>query len=280
VQEQEDPAAPSTHALEPNILNGNQPLLNPEVGHQARSVRASVDINYGLHTFPPATQGTSSLPGEASNALSQSLPNERVHEEEGQVDMIFIPEAFLVEANVPEEGLFAEVAELVEPDQNLVSFRKCHVGMLATCVASFAIALGIGLPLYFLVIRPSTSESIGRKQNKSPFFPSSQPSFAQPSSQPSLSIRDQIGKYVLQRNVGFDRNRERALEWIMNEDKLRLNASDPNLYQRYILVLLCYEFMSDVIVDWLSEENECEWPGVKCTDNRFVNKLDLGEYTS
>jgi hypothetical protein len=131
------------------------------------------------------------------------------------------------------------------------------------------------------VIRPSTGESTGKKESESQsFLPSSQPSFAQQSSQPSLSIRDQIGKNVLQRNVGFYGNHERALNWIMNKDKLRLNASDPNLYQRYILMLIWYEFMSDAVVDWLSEENECKWPGVACTDNSFVDKLDLGECTT
>lgn len=280
-QEQEDQAAASIHALQPNILNGNQPLINPEVSHQPRSVHASVNINYGLHTFPPATQGTSSLSGEASNVLSQALPNECVHEEEDQEDMVFIAEAFLVPENVPEEGLNAEVTELVERDPNLVSFRKYHVCMLTACIASFVIALGISLPIYFFVYRPSSSESIGRKQSESHYFsPSSQPSFVQPSSQPSLSIRDQIERHVLQRHAVFDGYREMALDWIMNEDKLQLGASDSNLFQRYILVLLWYEFMSDAVVDWLSEENECEWPGVECTESSFVNKLDLCEFTS
>jgi hypothetical protein len=146
-----------------------------------------------------------------------------------------------------------------------VSLKKRHACLLSVFITAVVIALAIGLAV---------------KNNR-------QPPFVQSPNQPSLTIRSRIEKNVLERNATFDNNDKNlllALYWITNIDKFQLHATDPSLYQRFVLVLLSYAFRSDAssdgIVGWLSEENECEWPGVECNNSSFVNKLDLGECTS
>ena len=78
-----------------------------------------------------------------------------------------------------------------------------------------------------------------------------------PSLQPPISIRYEIEKNVLQRNVTFDGleatdDRVLALRWITDTDPMELVASASNLFQRYILALLAFEFSN---LGWLADGN-------------------------
>jgi hypothetical protein len=59
---------------------------------------------------------------------------------------------------------------------------------------------------------------------------------------------------------------------------MELNASEPNLGQRYILALLAFEF-GDIFksnVGWLSNKTECNWDWVSCNSEGHVTVLELG----
>ncbi|KAL7480716.1 hypothetical protein ACHAW6_006378 [Cyclotella cf. meneghiniana] len=291
VPEPESPSPPGAEtATTTDFPNQDQAFQNPEFVRRSRSMPTAVDINFGVHSSEPIIQRTSNLPLALTNAIPQSTLNEHFQEEEKEEDVILIPEAFLVEANAPEHVPFAEVAELVDLDHSRVSLKKRHVCVLVVFIAAIGIALGTGLSVKFLGGNVATNaddvQSNRTKQNESrSFLPSSQPSFPQPLSQPSLSIENQIESNVLQRNVTFDGDRLLALDWITNKDSLQLDASDSNLYQRYILALLSYGFsMTDASsnhgVSWRSAMNECEWLGVECDNNNHVKKLDLCKFIS
>lgn len=235
----------------------------------------AADATYGLHTSDPVNQAHSNFLREVIDEPVRALSNE--HEDEKNEDMILIPEAFLVEANVPVEVPFAAVAEIVGPDQITFSSKKLRTGVLLVIFAAITIALGTAIP----ITRDEKDSNIqftetNDIENRS-FLPSSQAT-----SQPSLSISYEIRKNVLRRNVTFEGSRELAFNWLTSSDELQLDAPDAYLYQRYILALLSYEFWKtgffiDESVGWRSGKHECEWPGVECDNNRYVSKLDLGK---
>ncbi len=105
-----------------------------------------------------------------------------------------------------------------------------------------------------------------------------------PPSSPEQLVKNEIEKNVLQRNVKFDKlpqndSRNSALDWLLHKDQLRLNTSDFNLNQRYILALFAFEFGSIFMssTNWLSDDDECKWDGVTCLVNGEVNELLLGK---
>lgn len=97
-------------------------------------------------------------------------------------------------------------------------------------------------------------------------------------------VKNEIESNVLLRNAKFDElsqndSRNLALDWLLHSDQMRLNASDPNLDQRYILALFAFEFGSIFMssTNWLSDEDECKWDGVMCHANGDVYELQLGK---
>jgi hypothetical protein len=157
-----------------------------------------------------------------------------------------------VAANVSGDEPDVRVAELVERDQSTVSLKKCHACVATILIAATLITVGY-------VTRRSS------RTNESPA---------------QLIVRREIQKNVLQRNVMFDGMdatdvRVLALDWITDKDPMKLVASASNLFQRYILALLAYEYSN---LDWLSDGNdECKWSGVECDMNGHVIKLELSE---
>jgi len=84
--------------------------------------------------------------------------------------------------------------------------------------------------------------------------------------------------------IGNDRrnaDRRAALNFVRDE---RLCASPPRMVQRYISALFYFstngenwnaaEF-EDGSVNWLSPEHECEWEGLKCTEDQVIDKTQL-----
>ncbi len=66
----------------------------------------------------------------------------------------------------------------------------------------------------------------------------------------------------------------------MNDDEKQLAVTDSNLYQRFILALLAFNFGSDFTssVDWLSNVDKCNWYGVTCDESGEGSKLELGKF--
>jgi hypothetical protein len=116
-------------------------------------------------------------------------------------------------------------------------------------IATTLIALGLGLSIKHTrgnIEMPEATQD--QKLTFSPaYMPSSKPSIVLPSLPLSVSIRNEIERNVLQRNVTFDgmevtKTRFLALDWITDKDQMRLIPSDSKLIQRYILALLGFEF--------------------------------------
>jgi hypothetical protein len=97
-----------------------------------------------------------------------------------------------------------------------------------------------------------------------------------------------------------------ALEWILHTDEMQIGPTDPNLYQRYVLALLAFQFDSlawtwcggdyfdaektcsveingtdthEEHMRWLSGTDECDWYGVFCSSGK-VRELKLRESIS
>ncbi|KAL3795124.1 hypothetical protein HJC23_007352 [Cyclotella cryptica] len=261
----------------PDCMNQDKALPNQEIVQKSSVIHPAVNISDGLQSLPHVTQVGSNLPSSVSDTLSQSSPNENVYREEEKEDIMFIPEAFIVEESAPEEVQIAEIAELVEPDPSRLSLKKRHACLFLVIMALIVIALGISLSGKFSRSNENSipESTVPNQPEKEPSVPSSQPSVVQQSSHPTLSIRDDIERNVLERNATFDGNRGLALDWILKTDELQLDVSDSNLHQRYILTLLSFEFG---ISEWRlpGSMSECEWYGVGCSINGTVLKLELG----
>jgi hypothetical protein len=100
--------------------------------------------------------------------------------------------------------------------------------------------------------------------------------------QRETQIKAELEANVLCRGVKFDElnpdvSRTSALDWLLHDDEMELQVTNPNLAQRYILALLAFEF-GTVFVGWgwLSNGNECSWDGVTCNSEGKVIKLELG----
>ena len=240
---------------EPESPNQYQALRDQEVVQESRSVNSVDNLDY------PAIR--------ESNMPSQSRPDGRVQE-----GVFLLPEAIPVETNAPVEDPDVGVAELIQPDQSKVSLQKNHACVVSTFIA--AIFLALGLTITFTRINAPSIEMPGISSS---FSPSLQPTLFRKSSQPSLSIRNEIERNVLQRNVTFDKmnatdSHVLALDWITARDQMTLVASKPSLFQRYVLAALAFEFS---FFRWLSDTNECDWVGVGCDMYRHVIKLELSE---
>jgi hypothetical protein len=205
---------------------------------------------------------TGLYPGAATNIPSRPAWNDHAQQQEDPVEEEKVEEslhidAFLVEPTDRGEVTIVADADLVEPE---LSLKKYHTrAFLAFAV--LAVALGVGLSLG---IRSKSSTR----------------------SSPE-SIRQEIEKNVLRRNATFSTmnasdNRARALKWITQEDQLKLSVSDPNIHQRYILVLLSFQFSLNESNGWLqSDKSECVWSGFSCGYSNYgadqVTGLSLGE---
>jgi hypothetical protein len=112
-----------------------------------------------------------------------------------------------------------------------------------------------------------------------------------PTTARDAAITQTIESNALQRNAKFntmsaDDPRILALDWILYDDEMQLEANDPGLIQRYTLALLLFQFellvrhydsFMDATLDSLSSTHECEWFDITCNEGR-VTELDLCKY--
>ncbi|KAL3793891.1 hypothetical protein HJC23_002138 [Cyclotella cryptica] len=213
-------------------------------------------------------QGALNHPDSYSTLLYPTVSNDHQQETKEEDNDILIPEAVPV-ANEIIEDPSVRVAQLVQPDNSIMSLKKHHALVILVMVAVIVVTLVLALNF--------------TKRNVPPIelledSPTSQlPSSIPQSLQRSQSIRYEIESNVLQRNATFDDmeaidSRLLALDWITEKDQMKLNATDSNLFQRYTLALLALDFSYD---GWLSDSNECNWIGVECDTYGQVIALEL-----
>ncbi|KAL7517387.1 hypothetical protein ACHAWX_002310 [Stephanocyclus meneghinianus] len=273
----------------PSSARGNRNMLHssaPNIRSAALLARTSSgSLSQLAPDDAPSTPYTADPSGTFSEAPSRPFSHQIDFEgevEEREEEIITIPEAFLVQETI--DLPLADFVESVErPDHaTMLSIKRRVCVLTLFVVALFAIALGSALYVTFgRTSLASSAQPPGTAETGSEFFePSLEPSYY-PSPHPSLmTIQDHIEKYVLQRNVSFDGMsaldpRKLALDWITKTDPLQLDVSDAHLHQRYVLALLVYECSKDKDLAWLSDNNECEWPGVTCKYGN-VTKVELG----
>jgi Leucine-rich repeat (LRR) protein len=76
-----------------------------------------------------------------------------------------------------------------------------------------------------------------------------------------------------------------ALDWLVNNDELKLSSDDDTLVQRYVLAVLYFETNGD---EWfnctrfhnsscafLSAAGECRWGGIGCDDTNSVARINI-----
>jgi hypothetical protein len=71
-------------------------------------------------------------------------------------------------------------------------------------------------------------------------------------------------------------NSAAAAKWIIHEDDLKLEHSDPHLIQRYVLTLLFFELDGN---NWIYKHflrgEECTWDGITCDSNGVLISIIL-----
>jgi len=98
-----------------------------------------------------------------------------------------------------------------------------------------------------------------------------------------MNIRDyELGKVIFDYSglIMLEENspQHQALAWILHEDEMRLTHTSPNLLQRYSLMVMFYTLSGQ---DWKnkdgygSDQHECLWFGVMCSDNQKVIRIEL-----
>ena len=236
-----------------------EPYSTAEVTHNQQD---DISLDSGNHESMPAQR------------IDIRLPTQPVYREAD----IIIPEAFLVTNDAFELEVQSDelTGSQIPSAQVLLSARyslviagtNVHFGAVAAMFV--LIALVIGLPLgVTLSNKGSIPLRIQTTSNGSA----------------AISIKYDIERNVLRRNTTFSEldkydSRNKALNWILLEDPMQVNASFSNLHQRYIMAMLRYEFdpISELdLPDWLSEKHECEWYGVSCLDGK-VTEVELGEF--
>ncbi|KAL3777772.1 hypothetical protein HJC23_008889 [Cyclotella cryptica] len=206
----------------------------------------------------------------------------------GEDEEIFIPEAIAIDRDedIPH-------ASVIVPEKNSLSLtvngiRIPAIPLMIILLISLALLIGF---LVNAAVKKSNPSTQGGKNETS-----------------ITEIKTSIEGYVLQRNVTFHYMgqtdpRFLALDWILNTDKMQLELTDYNLYQRYILALLAFHFSSlewthcgnylnsetcsvserngmgnaEKSLVWLSSADECEWYGVTCDENGRVVGLEVAE---
>jgi hypothetical protein len=140
------------------------------------------------------------------------------------------------------------------------------------------IVVALGITLYY-VLKPTSliPENIATASNTPTSTPSTNLVITTTEVPRETQIKDEIEATILRRGIKFDElavddGRMLALNWMLDKDEVKLQATSSNLGQRYILALLAFEFGKDL----LSSGMECSWYWVTCNGESKVTKLELG----
>jgi hypothetical protein len=78
-----------------------------------------------------------------------------------------------------------------------------------------------------------------------------------------------------------------ALDWLVNNDELKLCSDDDTLTQRYILAVLYFETngdewfnctrLQDSTCAFLSAAGECRWGGIECDSTNSVARINIDQ---
>mmetsp|Transcript_18818 Transcript_18818/g.43772 ORF Transcript_18818/g.43772 Transcript_18818/m.43772 type:complete len:183 (+) Transcript_18818:1256-1804(+) len=76
-----------------------------------------------------------------------------------------------------------------------------------------------------------------------------------------------------------DSSRAAAAEWIIKEDPMDMESSDPDLTQRWILTLMWYALDGPnwTYTNFRTGSDECEWDQIDCDSEGKVSGITLGK---
>jgi hypothetical protein len=171
---------------------------------------------------------------------------------------IAIPEAFVI-VDPPAEIPSAEVVQL----------NKCTIS-----IAGRKVPLGILVLAAIIILALVVGTVVGAARAKAGSDQGTDPTTKSLREQ---AIIDAIENHVLQRNITFDGLQKSdvritALNWLLHDDLKQLSASDPSLFQRFILGLLVFQSNFDgVSSDFYNNGDECDWKGVRCSGGKVTS---------
>ena len=72
-----------------------------------------------------------------------------------------------------------------------------------------------------------------------------------------------------------------AMQWIMAKDPFNMEPSDPLIHTRYVMTLIIISAYSpdnsDQLLTFFGTKDVCEWTGVGCSADGYIDKIILGE---
>ena len=90
----------------------------------------------------------------------------------------------------------------------------------------------------------------------------------------SLSMADSA--LVIKNRMPF----QQAFQWLIDDDLYRVCPGDPNLEQRFTLGAVYFSLSgwNESAIDFLSQEDECDWGGIKCSAEGAVESMRLDDF--
>ncbi|KAL7478333.1 hypothetical protein ACHAW6_004102 [Cyclotella cf. meneghiniana] len=210
-----------------------------------------------------------------------------------------------VESSEDNEAIYAAIEYDSVSKPPMYNNRRCR---LYTSMSLLMITIIVALVVVY-----STKKRKEEVAQQQVIYVTEVPTLPPTTDREALGLNNMIEEYVLQSNATFhgmakDDPRWLALDWILHKDGMQLGKNDLNLYQRYVLVLLAFQFDSlawslcggnyidgdiagnatctienenttdatEEYVRWLTSTNECKWYGVTCLDGK-VRGLELPE---
>ena len=195
-----------------------------------------------------------------------------------------------------EEDAFIPSAVEFDPDAKPPMYRNRRFRLYAFLGIFVLVAVGIGA-------------AVGITAGKDDEYTG--PTSAPTSYRESLGIRAQVERIAgIEETEDENSPYHKALEWIIYEDPMQLEPDAPNFMQRYVMAYFYYAttvggpwrscnppqtgedafcnfqklinafppmYKETSWTRWLSGQNECEWAGIFCDDEKQVRAIELSK---
>ena len=189
-----------------------------------------------------------------------------------------------------EEDTFIQPAIEFDPDAKPPMYRNRRFRLYSCLAFCVLIAVAVGASIGLVLGGGDDGPSVSPRER--------------------LGIREQVERIIGSDNMA-DPSYARALEWIIHEDPLALDPTEPNFMQRYFMAYFYYstsvdkpwrncnppvddetdfcvlEILSSIFpvgftekasTRWLTATNECTWAGAFCDDEQVISALELSTY--
>ena len=72
----------------------------------------------------------------------------------------------------------------------------------------------------------------------------------------------------------------KAMQWIIEDDPVQVLSTDPRALSRYVMALFIFstfENESSNYLSWFGPRELCDWYGVECNFDGFIEQISIGE---